>query len=170
MQPLSSTAGAPVLHLLCGKIGAGKSTLARQLAAQPRSVLISEDTWLATLYPGEIHSIADYQRRAATLRGLLADHVRALLQAGLSVVLDVPFNTPATRAWGRAVFESAAVAHQLHFLDVADATCKARLRARNARGEHPFQASDEAFELITRHFVAPTAEEGFVVIHHMQEE
>ncbi|PZP71205.1 MAG: cell division protein ZipA, partial [Stenotrophomonas maltophilia] len=85
------------------------------------------------------------------------------------VVLDVPFNTPAARAWGRELFESAGVAHQLHFLDVPDAICKARLRARNACGEHPFQASDEAFEQITSHFVAPAPEEGFVVIRHMQE-
>lgn len=84
-------------------------------------------------------------------------------------MLDVPFNTRAARAWGRELFESAGVAHQLHFLDVADAICKARLHARNARGEHPFQPSDEAFEQITRHFVAPAQEEGFVVIRHSQE-
>jgi predicted kinase len=54
-----------------------------------------------------------------------------------------PFNTPAARAWARELFEPEGAAHQLHFLDVADEVCKARLRARNARGEHPFQASDE---------------------------
>lgn len=164
MHPLSSTGDAPTLHLVCGKIGAGKSTLSQWLVAQPRHVLISEDAWLAALYPGQIHSVADYLLRAA-----LTQHVRAILQAGVSVVLDVPFNTPAARAWGRELFESAGVAHQLHFLDVPDAICKARLRARNARGEHPFQASDEAFEQITRHFVAPVPEEGFVVIRHAQE-
>jgi len=49
-----------VLHLLCGKIASGKSTLARQLAEAHGSVLISEDQWLAGLYPEQIHSIADY--------------------------------------------------------------------------------------------------------------
>ncbi|RRU80982.1 MULTISPECIES: ATP-binding protein [Stenotrophomonas] len=169
MHHLSSTDNAPTLHLVCGKIGAGKSTLSQQLAAQPRHVLISEDAWLAALYPDQIHSVADYLQRAAALRGALMQHVCAILQVGVSVVLDVPFNTPAARAWGRELFESAGVAHQLHFLDVADAICKARLHARNARGEHPFQASDEAFEQITRHFVAPAQEEGFVVIRHSQE-
>ncbi|WP_188115451.1 hypothetical protein [Stenotrophomonas cyclobalanopsidis] len=46
---------------------------------------------------------------------------------------------------------------------------KARLRARNARGEHPFQASDAEFEQITRHFVAPAPEEGFQVIRYVAE-
>ncbi|MDP9618183.1 cell division protein ZipA [Stenotrophomonas maltophilia] len=166
MRNLSSNDPSPTLHLVCGKIGAGKSTLSQQLALKPRHVLISEDAWLAALYPGEIHSIADYLQRAATLRTVLAGHLRALLQAGVSVVLDFPFNTPASRAWAREVFSPAGAAHQLHFLDVADDVCKARLRARNALGEHPFQASDEEFAQITRHFVAPAAEEGFVVIRH----
>ncbi|AVO29840.1 AAA family ATPase [Stenotrophomonas maltophilia] len=169
MHHLSSTRDAPTLHLVCGKIGAGKSTLSQQLAAQPCHVLISEDAWLAALYPDQIHSVADYLRRAAALRAALTQHVCAILQAGVSVVLDVPFNTRAARAWGRELFESAGVAHQLHFLDAPDAICKARLHARNARGEHPLQASDEAFEQITRHFVAPAQEEGFVVIRHSQD-
>jgi predicted kinase len=132
MHDLSSNDAAPTLHLVCGKIGAGKSTLSQQLALKPRHVLISEDAWLAALYPGEIHSIADYLQRAAALRNVLADHLRALLQAGVSVVLDFPFNTP-SRAWAREVFSPVGAAHQLHFLDIADEVCKARLRAQCAR-------------------------------------
>lgn len=168
MHDLSSNGPAPTLHLVCGKIGAGKSTLSQQLALKPCHVLISEDAWLAALYPGEIHSIADYLQRAAALRNVLADHLRALLQAGVSVVLDFPFNTPASRAWAREVFSPVGAAHQLHFLEIADEVCKARLRARNALGEHPFQASDLEFERITRHFVAPVAEEGFVVMRYTE--
>ncbi|WP_414606472.1 AAA family ATPase [Stenotrophomonas pavanii] len=167
MHDLSSNGPAPTLHLVCGKIGAGKSTLSQQLALKPRHVLISEDAWLAALYPGEIHSIADYLQRAAALRNVLVDHLRALLQAGVSVVLDFPFNTPASRAWAREVFSPVGAAHQLHFLDIAE-VCKARLRARNALGEHPFQASDLEFERITRHFVAPAVEEGFVVMRYTE--
>lgn len=44
------------LHLVCGKIAAGKSTLTSELARAQNTVLISEDKWLSTLYPGEIQS------------------------------------------------------------------------------------------------------------------
>jgi predicted kinase len=53
------------LHLLCGKIASGKSTLAKELAAQPNTVIIDEDDWLAHLFPGEINTIDDYVRCAA---------------------------------------------------------------------------------------------------------
>lgn len=154
------------LHMVCGKIGSGKSTLARQLAAEPGTVLVSEDSWLAGLYPGEMQSVADYVRCSTRLKGLMGAHVQALLGAGVSVVLDFPANTLEGRGWARSVFEKVGASHCLHFLDVPDEVCKQRLRARNAAGEHPFQASDEQFDLITSYFVAPSEQEGFDVVRH----
>ncbi|CAJ0810278.1 MULTISPECIES: ATP-binding protein [Ralstonia] len=165
-QPPAAASTQATLHLVCGKIGAGKSTLTQRLADAPATVLLSEDTWLAHLYPGEITSVTDYARSARRLRAALTDHLCALLGAGISVVLDFPANTPASRAWMREVFERAGVAHQLHYLDVPDAVCKQRLHDRNAAGTHPFAPTDAEFEEITRYFVAPTAEEGFHVVRH----
>ncbi|MDQ0017013.1 putative kinase [Variovorax boronicumulans] len=158
----------PMLHMVCGKIGAGKSTLTRRLAEAPATVLISEDAWLATLYPGEIVALPDYVRASGRLKQVMAAHVVALLQAGVSVVLDFPANTVSSRAWARGIFEKAGVPHRLHFLDVPDPICKARLRARNASGEHPFETTDAQFDLITRHFVAPEEAEGFHVVRAPQ--
>lgn len=172
MNPFSPPQGrtavsAPaVLHIVCGKIGSGKSTLTKRLASEPKTVCISEDDWLARLYPNEIHELADYVRCAGRLREAMAGHVEALLSAGMSVVLDFPSNTIATRAWARRIFEHAGAAHCLHFLDVPDEVCKARLRARNLSGEHPFETTDAQFEQITSHFVAPTAEEGYNLMLH----
>ncbi|WAH56873.1 ATP-binding protein [Pseudomonas silvicola] len=151
------------LHLLCGKIASGKSTLAARLAEAPNTVRLSEDLWLARLYKDQMHSVADYVRCAALLREAIGPHVQALLRLGVNVVLDFPANTPANRQWMRGLFEASGAAHVLHVLDVSDETCKARLRQRNAAGEHDFAASDEQFELISRYFSVPTAEEGFAL-------
>src|SRR5690606_7297853 len=72
----ASDADPALLHLVCGKIAAGKSTLAKRLSQAPRSVLISEDAWLACLYPNEIHVLADYVRCAGRLRTAMADHIQ----------------------------------------------------------------------------------------------
>lgn len=156
-----------VLHMLCGKIASGKSTLARRLAEQPGTVRINEDDWLSRLYPNEILAVADYVRCAARLRAAMAPHIEALLRSGVSVVLDFPANTPDTRSWARSIFEQAGAAHRLHLLDISDGLCKTRLRARNASGDHPYETSDAQFDLITSHFVAPTQQEGFVVMRHI---
>jgi predicted kinase len=159
----------PTLHLLCGKIASGKSTLAASLSETPGTMVISEDTWLAALYGDQMTSVADYVRCAGKLRLALTPHLVALLKAGVSVVLDFPANTVANRQWMMTVIRESGVPHQLHFLDVADDICKARLRARNASGEHDFAATDEQFDLITRYFVAPEEQEGFNIIRYQDQ-
>ncbi len=165
---MDETASGPgaTLHMICGKIAAGKSTLAANLAARPATIRISEDAWLSCLYKDEQKTIEDYVRNSRRLREVMGDHVVTLLQAGLSVVLDFPANTPASRQWMRSLFGRAGARHRLHFLDVPDDVCKARLRARNAAGTHAFNATDEEFDLFTSYFVPPSADEGFLVETH----
>lgn len=156
----------PILHLLCGKIAAGKSTLAARLAADEDNVLISEDFWLSRLYPGEIKTLEDYVRYSGCLRAVMGPHVQTLLRSGLSVVLDFPANTLQQRAWLRSLFEASGSAHRLHFLDVTDTVCKARLRQRNREETHDFAPDEKAFDLVTGYFVPPRPEEGFNIIRH----
>jgi predicted kinase len=153
------------LHLLCGKIAAGKSSLGAELGRHPGTIVVSEDQWLTALYPGEIRSVADYARCSARLREAIAPHIVTLLQAGLSVVLEFPANTLAYRAWMRGLFECAGSSHQLHHLDVPDGICRTRLHARNESGRQAF-VSDEHFDLVTSYFVEPTPEEGFNIVVH----
>ena len=164
MSPTASSTASPTLHLVCGKIASGKSTLSARLAQAPHTVRISEDSLLAQLYPGQIASLADYAACAARLRTAIAPLALQMLQAGVSVVLDFPANTPASRAWMRELFQQAGTPHVLHYLDVPDEECKARLRQRNASGRHPFSTSDADFDAITRHFVPPDASEGFEIV------
>lgn len=156
----------PTLHLLCGKIAAGKSTLAQRLASEYHCVLISEDFWLSRLYPGEIATLDDYVRCSGRLKAAMGPHVEALLRDGLSVVLDFAGNTLQQRAWLRSLFEATGAAHRLHYLDTPDVVCKTRLRQRNLAGDHEFAPSDDDFELITSYFVPPTPDEGFDIVRH----
>jgi len=154
----------PTLHMLCGKIASGKSTLAARLAQDGQAVLVSEDAWLSALYPDEMTTPADYVRHAERLRGIMGPHLVSVLKAGLSVVLDFPANTVANRAWMRGLFEAAGAAHHLHLLETPDALCLARLRARNARGDHPFKVTEAQFHQFAKHYAPPTPQEGFSIV------
>lgn len=158
----------PTLYLICGKIAAGKSTLAKRLAARPLTILISEDHWNSTLFPEELKTIEDYSRYSSRVRRAMGPHVVSLLKAGVSVVLDFQANTLAVRRWMRTLIDDSAATHELHFLDIPDETCKRRLRERNAAGDHPYHATDAEYELFTSYFVPPTSEEGFNVIVHRE--
>lgn len=160
------SAHVPTLYLLCGKIAAGKSTLARRLAARPATLLVSEDHWTSNLFSDQLKKIDDYGRFSARLRAAMGPHIVDILQQGLSVVLDFPANTVSNRNWMRSLITQARVAHELHLLDVPDMICKQRLRERNAGGEHPFQVSEAEYDLFTSYFVPPAPEEGFNIVVH----
>ena len=156
----------PQLHLMCGKIASGKSTLASALAVEHAAVLLSEDHWLASLYPGEIRGVADYVRLARRIREVVGPLVIKVLESGASVVMDFPGNTVANRQWLASLAQAARVGHCLHYLEVEDEVCRARLHARNERAEHDFAATDAEFDVITGYFQAPAADEGLEILIH----
>jgi predicted kinase len=155
------------LLFLCGKMAAGKSTLAKELAARENAVLLVQDEFLDHLYPGEITDVPGFTKYSSRLRAALEPHIGALLQRGISVVLDFPGNTRAQRAWFRGIFECADVGHELHFIDASDELCKRQLKARSAHlPPGTSWTSDAEFDAITAYFQPPADDEGFNVIRH----
>ena len=154
---------SPTLHLLCGKVASGKSTLAGRLAAAPGTVLLCEDALLAGLYGEDMRTLKDFVEYSGRLRRTIAPHIVALLQSGISVVLDFQANTLESRGWMRELIDAVGCDHRLHVLDTPDEVCKARLKSRNALGEHEFSVTEEQFDRISRHFQRPAEEEGFTL-------
>ena len=153
------------LYFMCGKMAAGKSTFSKELARKHDAVLLNQDDWLATLFPGEIVNIADYVRCSGRLRDALTPLVVDLLTRGTSVVLDHPGNTRKQRQWFRDLFERANVPHELHFIDATDDTCKRQLRQRSAALPNDAAwTTDAEFDAITAYFQAPADDENFNVI------
>ena len=128
------------LIFLCGKMAAGKSTLARDLAQRENAVLLVQDEFLDRLFPGEITDIPGFVKCSSRLKNALGPHVCALLSKGISVVLDFPGNTKAQRAWFRELFE-----------DLPAGT--------------PW-TTDAEFEAITVYFQPPSEDERFNVVRH----
>jgi predicted kinase len=157
------------LIFLCGKMAAGKSTLARDLAKRENAILLVQDEFLDVLFPGEISDLLGFVKCSSRLRGALAPHVCALLSRGISVVLDFPGNTNAQRVWFRELIERANVEHELHFIDASDALCKGQLadRSKNLPAGAPWTTEAE-FAAITAYFQPPSEDEHFNVVRHQR--
>ena len=169
-MPVPATRSADVpakLYFMCGKMGAGKTTLARQIAEREGAILIVQDELLATLYPDSSVDIAEFVDRSIRLKAALAPHICALLSRGISIVLDFPANTPRQRGWFRGLFEQALVGHELHFVDASDALCKQQLKGRSSHvpADAPWTTEAE-FEAVTAYFRKPAPEEDFNVVRH----
>jgi predicted kinase len=158
------------LFFVCGKMAAGKSTLAREISARENAVLLVQDEFLVRLFPGEIVDIPSFVEYSTRVKDALAPHIRSLLSRGISVVLDFPGNTRNQRAWFRYLFESADAEHELHFIDASDDLCKRQLEERSS--EYPAGTAwttDAEFDAITAYFEPPSVDERFNVIRHERE-
>jgi predicted kinase len=155
------------LIFLCGKMAAGKSTLARDLAKRENAILLVQDELLDALSPGEITDIQAFVQCYSRLKNALTPHICALLSKGISVVLDFAAATKAQRVWFRELIERTNVEHELHFVDASDALCKGQLadRSKSLPAGAPWTTEAE-FAAITAYFQPPSEDEHFNVVRH----
>lgn len=158
------------LHFMCGKPGAGKSTLSRSLAVQHQAILLCEDMWLTYLFPGELVTFDDYIECTLRIKTVLAPVLVEIL-AKQSVVLDFQANTIGTRHWFRSIFEEANCGHTLHYVQASDSLCLQRIAKRNAeRPSGSYEMDEEMYDEISSLFREPDPREGFNVSVHLQSE
>jgi predicted kinase len=155
------------LFFFCGKMAAGKSILARELAERENAVLLVQDEFLERLFPGDIVDIPGFVKYSSRVKNALESHICSLLAMGVPVVLDFPGNTRNQRAWFRRLFEASEADHELHFIDAPDDLCKRQLKERS-KGLPAGAAwtTDAEFDAITAYFEPPSVEEHFNVIRH----
>jgi predicted kinase len=156
------------LHFIGGKAGAGKTTLARALGRELPAIVICEDEWLSQTAP-PIHNLGDYVEAARRLRTVLAPHIVQLPRLGVSVVIDFAANTRKDRTWVRSIFETASAEHVLHYLELDDESCKARVRLRNERkpdGIFYGEVTERQVEEVNRLVGPPGNDENFTVVTH----
>jgi len=154
-----------MLHFICGKAGAGKTTLARELGRKLPAVVFVEDEWIDTL-GFEIRSLDDFRVASVKVRKLIASLAGDLLRLGVSVVFDFAGNTRNDRQWVRAIIEAADADHVLHVIEAPDEQCLANIHRRNEEkpaGIYSGYVSDETFHAVTAHFLPPQADERFRV-------
>lgn len=150
------------LTFFCGKMGAGKSTKARQIAQEGNGVLLSEDEWLAALYPNKISSLNDYIEYSNLIKPQIKKLVQSILSTGTDVVMDFPANTLPQRDWFRSIYSEIEAPHNLVFIDLPNEVCLKQIGKR--RKEQPERATTDTadmFDQVTKYFMAPTSEEGF---------
>ena len=141
--------------LTCGLPGAGKTELAKRIAANRASVRLTKDEWLWAL--GSTPWDESTRKRIERELWRLA---REILCLGLSVVLDFGLWARIERDEMRSAARNLGVGVELHYLDVAPDELWRRIEARNAESpweSHPIRHAD--LDGWLRVFQAPDAAE-----------
>ena len=143
------------LLLTCGLPGAGKTTIARRLAADRNALRLTQDEWLIAL--GSSPWDAPTREKLDRELWRLAQDV---LRLGLSVVLDLGLWTRIERDEMRSVARGLGVGVELHYIDVPTDELWRRIQARNSEppwNSYPIRRAD--FDEWLRVFQASDAAE-----------
>lgn len=153
-----------MIHLLFGPLGAGKSTLARQLADRHRGVRFSIDEWMLELYgpdkpqPMDLPWVlARVQRCERRIWAVAAD----VVQRGGTAILDLGCLQAADRARFVGLAAAQGLPLQPHFVTAPRALRRQRVLQRNqVRGEtFSFEVSPGMFDFMETRFEPPGADE-----------
>ncbi|MEM8963691.1 MAG: ATP-binding protein, partial [Acidobacteriota bacterium] len=128
------------------------------------AVLLSEDDWLAQLYPGEVESFDDYVRLSRRMRPLVKDLVQKMLRAGANVVMDFAANTTKQRAWFKELCAEVRALHEMVYLAASNEVCLKHIAKR--RLEQPERAvfdTEQVFLKVVQYFEEPEDAEGLNV-------
>ena len=129
----------PLIHLICGSTGAGKTTYANRLTNELQGVAFSIDQWMTALFwmdspsPIEAEWSMERVRRCNDQIWTVASQVAA---RGTPCVLDLGFTRLKERSEIAELARAAGFSVQLHVLDVPADERWRRVQSRNAeKGE-----------------------------------
>lgn len=150
----------PVIHLIEGPVGAGKSTFAGRLALSLGAVHLDLDQWMVALFSPDRPQdgfLAWYMERKQRCLDQLWRTAQQILDSGKPVVLELGLVGGADRARFYADADLVDASLQVYVLDVPVDERRARVQARNKSTDGTFKmvVSDEIFERANAAWEAP---------------
>ena len=152
------------IHIVFGPQGAGKSTYARQLAAQVQGVHFSIDEWMQQLFGPDLPKPLSFpwvMERVQRCEQRIWATALAYAKTGGNAILDLGFMQARQRSHAQQLTANAEVAAQFHFVNAPHAIRRERVLNRNTeRGEtFAFEVTPAMFDFMEQQFQHPNAEE-----------
>ena len=159
-----------MITILCGRVAAGKTALARQLRAKG-AIVLSCDELMLTLFDGCLGPRHDETAlRCLTYQFSVAAQ---LAEQGVDAVLDYGFWLRAERDAARAYFSSRGLAARLLVVQAAEPTRLARLSRRNEglrhAAERVYLIEGELLGRMDAKFEPPGADEPAEIFDNTEE-
>lgn len=154
----------PIVHLISGQIGAGKTTFAKKMEQKTGAIRFTPDEWMLKLYsslPAKEEFDDYFYRCCDVIWGVAAE----ILKRGGDVILDFGFWKYEVREKYRKLALELGAESKLYYLDCNHVNILKRLHHRNKRKpDGTVEITDEMFEFYSPGFEPPEEGEKYKII------
>ncbi len=153
----------PLVLLICGSTGSGKTTYSKKLVQQYSAIHFSIDEFMKTLFWMDSPNPPTFEwaeERVSRCETLIWQQTQQVAALGYSVVLDLGFSERNQRNKFYELLKNAAIPYALHFLNVpSDVRWERVVKRNSALDKASIHVSRETYDWMESYFQAPTDDE-----------
>ncbi len=159
------------IHLVCGPVGAGKTTFAGKLCQETGAVLFSIDEWMTSLFMPDLQGDIEYDwamERIGRVESLIWSQVGQLMKLDVEAVLDLGLLQRGHRQKFYDLAARDAFDIDLHLLEADREVRWSRVQGRNEdKGDtYTMEVDRGMFDFCENLFERPSGDELSLAIIH----
>jgi len=155
----------PIAYVICGFIGAGKTTFARKLEKETKAIRITKDEWIIKIFGNKITSDKNFERYDKNITELATDIAFEILKSGGDVIIDEGFWVKSQRDDIKKKILNIGAKPMLYYVECS--VEKMRERVVNRSKTPPldsFEINEEMFDKYLKYWEPPIAEEDILLV------
>ena len=154
----------PTAYIICGFIGAGKSTFARKLESETKAIRITKDEWMVKIFGNKITSDENFARYDKHVTELATEIAFKILKSGRDVIIDEGFWVKSQRDKLKEQVVKAPAKWILYYVETPLDQMRERVASRSKNpGKDSFKISEEMFESYVKFWEPPLKEEDYIL-------
>jgi len=153
----------PIVYLICGFIGAGKTTFAKKLEEKTGAVRITKDEWSIRLI-GNDPTIDGYEEWDHKICGLSRDVAFQIAEKGIDVIIDEGFWAKEQRDEMRRRTDAIGAKAVMYYVETPIETIRERVVGRNNNlTKDSFNIGREMLEGYLTYWQPPSEDEDYIL-------
>ena len=154
----------PTAYVICGFIGAGKTTFARKLEKETKAIRITKDEWIIKIFGNKITSDKNFERYDKNITELATDIAFKILKSGKDVIIDEGFWVKSQRDDIKKKIINVGAKPIFYYVECSINKMKERVVSRSKNPPtDSFEITGEMFDNYIKYWQPPEGNEDFIV-------
>ena len=155
----------PIAYVICGFIGAGKTTFARKLEKETGAIRVTKDEWIIKIFGNKITLDNNFEVYDKNITKLATDIAFKILKAGKDVIIDEGFWVKSQRDDIKKKILQVGAKPIFYYVESSVEKMKERVTNRSKNPtKDSFEISEEMFNSYLKYWQAPDESENVKVV------